>query len=66
MHAGKKNGIRSKIKSVYIGYFTAWQDTNFTFYDDVYNRDEALATLLFKIVQNHVLKKSRISLLSVM
>jgi murein L,D-transpeptidase YcbB/YkuD len=33
---------------VYIGYFTAWQDTDgILFYDDIYNRDEALAGLYF-------------------
>jgi murein L,D-transpeptidase YcbB/YkuD len=36
-----------KQNSVYIGYFTAWQDDEFAFYDDIYNRDEALAGLLF-------------------
>lgn len=35
---------------VYIGYFTAWVDTDgvLHFYDDVYKRDEALAALLFE------------------
>jgi murein L,D-transpeptidase YcbB/YkuD len=38
-----------KIKSVYIGYFTAWADDKekFIFYEDIYNRDDELASLLF-------------------
>jgi murein L,D-transpeptidase YcbB/YkuD len=34
---------------VYIGYFTAWVDADGVvhFYEDVYKRDEALASLLF-------------------
>ena len=50
MHGGKEKWytLRNKIP-VYIGYFTTWEDANgvLHFYDDVYNRDEALATLLF-------------------
>lgn len=40
--------LKNKIP-VYIGYFTAWVDTEGVvhFYEDVYKRDEALATLLF-------------------
>lgn len=40
--------LKNKIP-VYIGYFTAWvdEDNNVHFYEDVYKRDEALATLLF-------------------
>ena len=40
--------LKNKIP-VYIGYFTAWVDPEgvIHFYEDVYNRDEALATLLF-------------------
>jgi murein L,D-transpeptidase YcbB/YkuD len=40
--------LQNKIP-VYIGYFTAWVDTEGTihFYEDVYDRDEALAALLF-------------------
>jgi murein L,D-transpeptidase YcbB/YkuD len=36
---------------VYIAYFTAWVDTERTihFHEDVYDRDEALAALLFII-----------------
>lgn len=35
---------------VYIGYFTSWVDAdgNLSFYEDVYERDPALAALLFK------------------
>jgi len=50
MHAGKEKWYPLKNKiPVYIGYFTAWEDTDgiLHFYDDVYTRDEALATLLF-------------------
>jgi murein L,D-transpeptidase YcbB/YkuD len=41
--------LRSKQNSVYIGYFTAWVDADGVvhFYEDVYKRDEALASLLF-------------------
>ena len=50
MHAGKEKwyALKNKIP-VYIGYFTAWEDTDGTlyFYDDIYNRDEVLASLLF-------------------
>jgi GH18 family chitinase len=28
MHAGKENGTHSKTKFRFIGYFTAWQDTD--------------------------------------
>ncbi|MDI6049353.1 L,D-transpeptidase family protein [Flavobacterium sp. XS2P24] len=40
--------LKNKIP-VYIGYFTAWVDADGVvhFYEDVYKRDEALATLLF-------------------
>ena len=40
--------LKNKIP-VYIGYFTAWvdEDNNVRFYEDVYKRDEALASLLF-------------------
>tara|TARA_R110000868_G_scaffold162453_2_gene393729 strand:+ start:2704 stop:4275 length:1572 start_codon:yes stop_codon:yes gene_type:complete len=40
--------LKNKIP-VYIGYFTAWVDEDNTvhFYEDVYKRDEALASLLF-------------------
>jgi murein L,D-transpeptidase YcbB/YkuD len=50
MHAGKEKWYPLKNKiPVYIGYFTAWEDTDgiLHFYDDVYTRDEALASLLF-------------------
>lgn len=51
MHAGKETWYTLKNKiPVYIGYFTAWQDPEgiLYFYDDIYNRDEALAVLLFE------------------
>ncbi|MFM2367720.1 MAG: hypothetical protein RL619_10, partial [Bacteroidota bacterium] len=40
--------LKNKIP-VYIGYFTAWVDTDGVvhFYEDVYDRDETLARLLF-------------------
>jgi murein L,D-transpeptidase YcbB/YkuD len=40
--------LKNKIP-VYIGYFTAWVDADGVvhFYEDIYKRDEALATLLF-------------------
>ncbi|AXG75274.1 L,D-transpeptidase [Flavobacterium arcticum] len=51
MHASKENifNIKDKIP-VYIAYFTAWadKDGNVAFYDDIYNRDERLAHLLYK------------------
>ncbi|TRX36637.1 L,D-transpeptidase family protein [Flavobacterium restrictum] len=50
MNAGKETtaSLQNKIP-VYIGYFTTWVDENdgIHFYDDVYNRDERLAKLLF-------------------
>jgi len=41
--------LKNKIP-VYIGYFTAWADNdgNIHFYQDVYERDEQLASLLFE------------------
>lgn len=52
MHSGKETwyALKNKIP-VYIGYFTAWEDNDeiLYFYDDVYNRDEALALLLFEL-----------------
>ena len=51
MNAGKESWYTLKNKiPVYIGYFTAWVDTQGTvhFYDDVYKRDEPLAALLFE------------------
>jgi len=50
MNSGKETWYTLKNKiPVYIGYFTAWVDTEGTihFYEDVYDRDEALAALLF-------------------
>ncbi len=50
MHAGKETTcvLKSRIP-VYIGYFTAWVDQQgvINFYNDVYQRDERLAQLLF-------------------
>ena len=49
MHAGKENTYVLKKKiPVYIGYFTAWVDDQgeVNFYDDVYQRDERLSSLL--------------------
>lgn len=42
-------GLKEKIP-VYIAYFTAWADENGTvsFYEDVYNRDNRLAGVLYK------------------
>jgi murein L,D-transpeptidase YcbB/YkuD len=41
--------LKNKIP-VYIGYFTAWADNEgvIHFYDDVYERDDQLASLLFE------------------
>ncbi len=41
--------LKNKIP-VYIGYFTAWTDNEGTihFYDDIYERDDQLASLLFE------------------
>jgi len=50
MHAGKEQNYALKRKiPVYIAYFTAWadEDGNVSFYNDVYNRDERLAHLLY-------------------
>lgn len=51
MHKGKESWYTLKNKiPVYIGYFTAWVDDEGTlhFYDDVYQRDDQLATMLFE------------------
>lgn len=50
MNAGKESTYVLKKKiPVYIAYFTAWADDdgNIAFFDDVYNRDERLANLLY-------------------
>jgi murein L,D-transpeptidase YcbB/YkuD len=50
MNLGKENTYVLKKKiPVYIGYFTAWVDEEgeLNFYNDVYNRDERLAKLIF-------------------
>jgi murein L,D-transpeptidase YcbB/YkuD len=50
MNSGEETWYTLKNKiPVYIGYFTAWVDTEGTihFYQDVYDRDAALAALLF-------------------
>jgi murein L,D-transpeptidase YcbB/YkuD len=51
MHKGKEtwHTLKNKIP-VYIGYFTAWVDNEgaIHFYDDVYQRDDRLATMLFE------------------
>ncbi|RVT79609.1 L,D-transpeptidase [Flavobacterium sufflavum] len=50
MNSGKENWytLKSKIP-VYIGYFTAWVDNDGTihFYNDIYKRDDLLASMLF-------------------
>jgi murein L,D-transpeptidase YcbB/YkuD len=51
MHKEKETWYTLKNKiPVYIGYFTAWVDDAGTlhFYDDVYQRDDQLATMLFE------------------
>ena len=51
MHKGKESWYTLKNKiPVYIGYFTAWVDNEgvIHFYDDVYQRDDRLATMLFE------------------
>lgn len=50
MHAGKEKNYTLNHKiPVYIGYFTAWADENgkVSFFEDVYNRDNRLAHLLY-------------------
>jgi murein L,D-transpeptidase YcbB/YkuD len=50
MNAGKESTYTLKTKiPVYIAYFTAWADENgnVAFYDDVYERDGRLASLLY-------------------
>ncbi|KGO95097.1 l,D-transpeptidase YcbB [Flavobacterium subsaxonicum WB 4.1-42 = DSM 21790] len=50
MNAGKESVYYLKQKiPVYIGYFTAWADEqgSVVFYEDIYNRDAALANLLY-------------------
>ena len=51
MHAGTEKAYTLKTRiPVYIGYFTAWVDREgeIHFYDDIYERDEQLASLLFE------------------
>ncbi|HJS00741.1 MAG TPA: L,D-transpeptidase family protein, partial [Flavobacterium sp.] len=51
MYKGKESWYTLKEKiPVYIGYFTAWVDNDGTlhFYNDIYKRDETLASLLFE------------------
>jgi murein L,D-transpeptidase YcbB/YkuD len=51
MNSGKESWYTLKNKiPVYIGYFTAWVDSEGAvhFYDDVYGRDERLASLIFE------------------
>ncbi len=51
MNAGKESNYALKTKiPVYITYFTAWADENgnVVFFDDVYERDNSLAGLLYK------------------
>jgi murein L,D-transpeptidase YcbB/YkuD len=51
MNKGEENWYTLKNSiPVFIGYFTAWVDADgvIRFYDDVYQRDEQLATLLFE------------------
>ncbi|CAM4065910.1 murein L,D-transpeptidase [Flavobacterium antarcticum] len=50
MNAGTEQSVSLKRKiPVYISYFTAWADKNgnVNFYEDVYNRDNRLAQLLY-------------------
>ncbi len=50
MNAGKEKYVTLKTKlPVYIGYFTAWVDSQgrLNFRDDVYGHDAKLAKLLF-------------------
>jgi murein L,D-transpeptidase YcbB/YkuD len=51
MNAGSEKVYRLKNKiPVYIVYFTAWADENgnVAFFDDIYKRDDRLATMLYK------------------
>ena len=51
MNSGKETWYTLKNKiPVYIGYFTAWVDSkgNIQFYDDIYDRDERLASMLLE------------------
>ena len=50
MHSGKESTYVLKTKiPVYIGYLTAWVDQRgvINFYNDIYQRDDRLASLLF-------------------
>jgi len=51
MNAGKESNYALKTKiPVYLTYFTAWADENgnVAFFDDIYERDNKLANLLYK------------------
>lgn len=50
MHGGKEKWVTLQNKiPVYIGYFTAWVDNDGVvhFYDDIYNRDDRLISMLY-------------------
>jgi murein L,D-transpeptidase YcbB/YkuD len=50
MNSGKETWYTLKNRiPVYIGYFTAWVDNEgiIHFYNDIYKRDELLASMLF-------------------
>jgi murein L,D-transpeptidase YcbB/YkuD len=51
LHAGTEKWVTLKNKiPVYIGYFTAWVDGDGVvhFYEDVYNRDDRLASMIYR------------------
>ena len=51
MNAGTEKWVTLKTKiPVFIGYFTAWVDSDGTvhFYDDIYKRDDRLAEMIFE------------------
>jgi murein L,D-transpeptidase YcbB/YkuD len=51
MQSGTEKSVALARKiPVYIAYFTAWADTdgNINFYEDIYNRDNRLAQMLYK------------------
>ncbi len=51
MKSGKEKAYTLKHKiPVYIGYFTAWADSsgNISFFEDIYNKDKRLASLLYE------------------
>jgi murein L,D-transpeptidase YcbB/YkuD len=47
MNGGKEKWYTLQNKILFTFYFTAWVDEKLIFYEDIYKRDDELASLLF-------------------